>query len=360
MSFESQPSGSQPSESESSDHEPLASPSGESSPQESPNSECDEAVAAVHRLFGRLSEQIRKVFVGQEELVEGTLAALLCGGHVLIESVPGLGKTLFVKTLGRVLGCDFGRIQFTADLMPADVTGSLVFNAKTQEFEFRRGPIFTQLLLADEINRSPAKTHAALLQGMQERSVTIDRETYPLERPFLVLATQNPLESEGVYSLPEAQLDRFMFKLLLDYPAADEELQILKLHGRGETIEATVMDQLDPVAGPQDVLAAADQCGRVEVTEPLYEYVNQLVRKTRDWPGVYSGASPRAGLSLVLGARALAAIRGRDFATPDDVLDVWAPALRHRVLMTAEAEVEGARVDDVLAEIARSVEAPRE
>lgn len=320
----------------------------------------ENAVAEVHQLFGRISHEIRKVFIGQDELVEGALAALLSGGHLLIESVPGLGKTLFVKTLGRVLGCDFGRIQFTADLMPADVTGSLVFNSKNQEFEFRRGPIFTQLLLADEINRSPAKTHAALLQGMQERSVTIDRQTYPLGRPFLVLATQNPLESEGVYSLPEAQLDRFMFKLLLDYPAADEELGILKLHGRGEAVEAQVMQQLEPVARPEDVLAAADLCGRVEVADPLYDYINQLVRQTRNWPGVYAGASPRAGIALVLGARAIAAIRGRDFATPDDVMDVWAPALRHRLLLTAEAEVEGARVDDVLAEIARSVEAPRE
>lgn len=313
----------------------------------------------VFELYQRLTAEIRKLYVGQDELVEGALAALLAGGHVLIESVPGLGKTLFVRTLGRALGCSFGRIQFTADLMPADVTGSLVFNMKSQEFEFRRGPIFTQLLLADEINRSPAKTHAALLQGMQERAVTIDRRTYPLEKPFLVLATQNPLESEGVYSLPEAQLDRFMFKLLLDYPAAEQELDILKLHGRGEGADARLLEQVQAVATPEAVVRAAEVCGRVRIVDPLFGYINDLVRKTRDWPGLYAGASPRAGLAIVRGARALAALRGRDYATPDDVLDVWAPALRHRVVLTAEAEVEGTRVDDVLGEIARVVEAPR-
>jgi MoxR-like ATPase len=277
---------------------------------------------------------------------------------VLIESVPGLGKTIFVRALGRILGCKFGRIQFTADLMPSDLTGAPVFNMKTQEFHFRPGPVFTQLLLADEINRSPAKTHAALLEIMQEYHVTVERTTHKLVRPFLVLATQNPIESEGTYNLPEAQLDRFMFKILVDYPSAAEEATVLQMHSLQVDLDRR-LDDLKQVTSPEEVLATTQACGQVRVDEKLIHYINTLVRRTREWPQFHLGASPRAGLALVQGARTLAAFHGRDYAVPDDVVEIALPALRHRVILTAEAEVEGRRVDELLRELIATVEVPR-
>lgn len=312
----------------------------------------------VRRLYERVVREVRKIFVGQDELVLGTLTALFSGGHVLIESVPGLGKTLFVRTLGRVLGCKFNRIQFTADLMPSDITGSPIFDMKTQEFIFRPGPVFTNILLADEINRSPAKTHAALLEVMQEYSVTIERTRHKLDRPFLVLATQNPIESEGTYNLPEAQMDRFMFKLVMDYPLEEEEAQILMMHSVREDIDER-LESLEVVTNPREILEVTQRAGEVRVDPKLVNYINSLVRKTRNWPQILIGASPRAGLALMQGARTLAAFRGRDFAVPDDVVDLALPALRHRVILAPEAEVEGYRVDDVLREVIRSVEVPR-
>jgi len=309
-------------------------------------------------MFGRITAEIAKIFVGQDELVLGTLVALYSGGHVLIESVPGLGKTLFVRALGRVLGCRFGRIQFTADLMPSDITGSPIFNMKTQEFQFRPGPIFTQLLLADEINRSPAKTHAALLEIMQEYRVTVERTSHKIERPFLVMATQNPIEAEGTYNLPEAQLDRFMFKLLVDYPAADEEARILTMHGEQTELDDRLAT-LETVTGPEEILATLRQSGDVLVDQKLVDYINSLVRLTREWPQFHLGASPRAGIALMQGARTLAAFSGRDYAVPDDVVQLALPAMRHRVILSAEAEVEGHDVDELLADLIRSVEVPR-
>ena len=302
--------------------------------------------------------EVRKIFVGQNELVLGALVALFSGGHVLIEGVPGLGKTLFVRTLGRVLGCKFGRIQFTADLMPSDLTGSPIFDMKTQEFRFRPGPVFTQLLLADEINRSPAKTHAALLEIMQEYRVTIERTSHKLERPFLVLATQNPIESEGTYNLPEAQLDRFMFKIVADYPSQAEEAEILKMH-RQEVDFDERLQTLETVTSPPEILGISRQCAEVRIDDKLIDYINRLVRKTRQWAQFHMGASPRAGISLIQGARTLAAFCGRDYAVPDDVVQLVLPALRHRVILTAEAEVEGRQVDELLSELVRSVEIPR-
>ncbi len=318
----------------------------------------DPSVQPIQQLFGRISAELRKLFVGQDELVLGTLVALFSSGHVLIESVPGLGKTLFVRALGRVLGCKFGRIQFTADLMPSDLTGAPVFNMKTQEFHFRPGPVFTQLLLADEINRSPAKTHAALLEIMQEYHVTIERETHQLQRPFLVLATQNPIESEGTYNLPEAQLDRFMFKILVDYPSAEEEAQILKLHSQQIDIDQRLAG-LAIVSSPEEVVAATQACGQVRVDDKLVNYVNMLVRRTREWPQFHLGASTRAGLAIMQAARTLAAFHGRAYAVPDDVVEIAPLALRHRVILSAEAEVEGHNVDELLQELIRSVEVPR-
>jgi MoxR-like ATPase len=315
--------------------------------------------APIQQLFDRVRNEIGKIYVGQEELVLGTLVALFSGGHVLIESVPGLGKTLFVRTLGRVLGCQFGRIQFTADLMPSDITGAPIFDMKTQEFRFRPGPVFTQLLLADEINRSPAKTHAALLEIMQEYRVTVDGVSHPIERPFLVLATQNPIESEGTYNLPEAQLDRFMFKLVADYPSNDEESEILKLHVRHADLDRKLTEELETVASPAEILSVASQCSQIRIDDRLIDYINRIVRLTRGWPQFHLGASPRAGIALVQGARTLAAFHGRDYAVPDDVVQIALPALRHRVILTAEAEVEGHRVDEMLTELIRSVEVPR-
>ena len=313
----------------------------------------------TRRLFDRITGEISKVFIGQQELVLGSLVALFSSGHVLIESVPGLGKTLFVRTLGRVLGCHFGRIQFTADLMPSDITGAPIFDMKNQEFRFRPGPVFTQLLLADEINRSPAKTHAALLEIMQEYRVTIDGKSHELTRPFLVLATQNPIESEGTYNLPEAQLDRFMFKLVADYPRADEEARILEMHSLQIDLNERLMSQVSPVTTPEEIMRITRANSDIRVDPRLIDYINKLVRLTRRWPQFHMGASPRAGIALMQSARTLAAFAGRDYAVPDDVVQLTRPALRHRVILTAEAEVEGRSVDELLTELIRSVDVPR-
>ncbi len=317
-----------------------------------------EPVSPTHKLFERVVGEVEKIFVGQAELVLGSLVALFSSGHVLIESVPGLGKTLFVRTLGRVLGCRFGRIQFTADLMPSDITGAPIFDMKTQEFRFIPGPVFTQLLLADEINRSPAKTHAALLEIMQEFRVTVERTSHAIERPFLVMATQNPVEAEGTYNLPEAQLDRFMFKLVVNYPSSEEESRILAMHSTQVDLDQR-LGELQTVTCPEEIMQIARQNSNVLVDPRLLNYINTLVRLTRQWPQFHMGASPRAGLALVQGARTLAAFHGRDYAVPDDVVELALPALRHRVILSAEAEVEGRTADELLGEMIRSVEVPR-
>jgi MoxR-like ATPase len=315
--------------------------------------------AAVRETIDRLLAEAAKVYVGQEEFVRLSLAALFAGGHVLIESVPGLGKTLLVRILGETLGCRFGRIQFTADLMPSDITGQPVFDARTQEFRFRPGPVFTHILLADEINRSPAKTHAALLEIMQEGRVTVDGTTHPIEPPFLVLATQNPVESEGTYNLPEAQLDRFLFKLVIDYPQPAEEDAILRLHCRPERVEQQVETAIRPLLDPARVIAVQDLCRQVRVDDRVIGYVNAIVRKTRAWPAFTLGASPRAGIALVSGARVLAAFAGRSYVVPDDVTDLVFPALRHRVILSPEAEVSGETTDGALAALLKTIEVPR-
>jgi len=311
------------------------------------------------RLYDSALAEIKKVFVGQDELVNVAMVSLFSGGHLLIEGVPGLGKTLFVRTLGRVLGCQFGRIQFTADLMPSDVTGAPIFDMKEQDFRFRPGPVFTQLLLADEINRSPAKTHAALLEIMQEARVTIDGISHTVPKPFLVLATQNPLESEGTYSLPEAQLDRFMFKAIVSYPEEEEEARVLELHSRQVDFGTILEREVKQVADAETILQVIENNSRIRIEPQLLKYINRIVRATRTWPTFHLGASPRAGIALVQGARTLAAFRGRDFAVPDDVVEIALPALRHRVVLNAEAEVEGIGVDAELTSLLRSIEVPR-
>ncbi|TWT69169.1 AAA family ATPase [Crateriforma conspicua] len=323
-------------------------------------SESDPRFIQIKDLYERITREVSKLYVGQDELVLGTLTALFSGGHVLIESVPGLGKTLFVRTLGRILGCDFGRVQFTADLMPSDITGAPVFDMQNNEFRFRPGPIFTQLLLADEINRSPAKTHAALLEIMQEYRVTVDGTSHVVPRPFLVLATQNPLESEGTYNLPEAQLDRFMFKLRVNYPSAAEEADILRMHSRQIDLNQRLEQEIEVVTNPDEVQQTIQLCGQVRVEDKLVDYINELVRATRSWPAFHIGASPRAGLSLMQAARTLAALAGRDFAVPDDVAEVILPTLRHRVQLTAEAEIEGRTTDEELQAMTRGIEVPRD
>lgn len=314
----------------------------------------------VEKLYRAISDEVAKLFVGQEELVLGTMTALFSGGHVLIESVPGLGKTLFVRTLGRVLGCQFGRIQFTADLMPSDITGAPVFDMQKSEFRFRPGPVFTQLLLADEINRSPAKTHAALLEIMQEYRVTIDGHSHVVPQPFLVMATQNPLESEGTYNLPEAQLDRFMFMLKVDYPSAAQEAEILKMHSARVDLNQRLENEVGTITDPETIQQMISLCGKVNVEESLVDYINKIVRATRTWPAFHMGASPRAGLALMQCARTLAAFNGRDFAVPDDVVEVAIPALRHRVQLSAEGEIEGRNVDEELQSLIRGIEVPRD
>ncbi len=310
-------------------------------------------------LFTTISSELHKIFVGQDELVLSTLVALFSGGHVLIESLPGMGKTLFVRALGRVLNCQFGRIQFTADLMPSDITGAPLLDMRTSEFRFRPGPVFTQLLLADEINRAPAKTHAALLEIMQEYRVTVDGTSHQLQRPFLVMATQNPIESEGTYNLPEAQLDRFMFKVVVGYPNEVEESRILMLHSQQIDLNQRMEAELQPITNPEEILSVIKNNALIRVEPQLVQYINRIVRQTRNWPSFHLGASPRAGLALVQGARTLAAFRGRDFAIPDDVVDIALPALRHRVIMNAEAEVEGLKVDNELLQLLKSIEVPK-
>lgn len=303
--------------------------------------------------------EVGKVYVGQTDFVRLTLIALVAGGHVLIESVPGLGKTLLVRLLGQILGCQFGRIQFTADLMPSDITGQPVFDARTQDFRFRQGPVFTQILLADEINRSPAKTHAALLEIMQERHVTVDGVTYPLTPPFLVLATQNPVESEGTYNLPEAQLDRFMFKLMVDYPTPKEEEDILRLHCRKEFLEKPVDQQVATLLDAARIGQIQALCQDVLVDDKIINYISRVVRKTRDWSSFYMGASPRAGIAILNACRVQAAFSGRSYVIPDDVMDLAIPALRHRVILSPEAEVEGETTDHSLVSMLKTIEVPR-
>lgn len=324
-----------------------------------PSEQSDTAFASTRDLFNKMRFEIGKVYVGQDELVISTLIALFSGGHVLLESVPGLGKTLFVRTLGKALGCKFGRIQFTADLMPSDITGAPLLDMKTQEFRFRPGPVFTQFLLADEINRAPAKTHAALLETMQEFRVTVDGVSHLVPRPFLVMATQNPIESEGTYSLPEAQLDRFMFKAIIDYPDETEESRILEQHSLQVDLNTMLEQEVKQVANPEIILATIAKNATVRIEPKLLQYINRIVRKTRDWPTFHMGASPRAGIALMQGARTLAAFRGRDYAVPDDVVEIALPALRHRVVLTAEAEVEGQTIDEQLQMLIRNIEVPR-
>ncbi|MFL6284364.1 MAG: AAA family ATPase [Pyrinomonadaceae bacterium] len=303
--------------------------------------------------------ELGKVIVGQGEVIEQVLVALLAEGHALIEGVPGTAKTLLVKTLARIVGAEFGRIQFTPDLMPSDITGTNVFNTATSSFSLRRGPVFTDVLLADEINRTPPKTQAALLEAMEERQVTIDGEPQPLSPLFTVFATENPIEYEGTYPLPEAQLDRFLLKIVVNYPTAAEELRVIGNWDEG--FNARRLDQIDirPLPDHESLMRCRAEVHAARTQGGVRAYLVDIVRRTREHPSVAYGASPRASVALLLCSKALAAMRGRDFATPDDVRDIARPVLRHRISLRAEAELDGATEDAVITDILNTVEVPR-
>ena len=317
-------------------------------------------VQRVAEVFDKAKQEIGKVIVGQKDLVEGTLVALFAEGSLLLEGAPGLGKTLLVNVLSRTVSCHFKRVQFTPDLMPSDLTGHSIYNLKEQEFDFRAGPIFTNLLLADEINRSPPKTQSALLEAMQERQVTVDGKTYRLPQPFLVLATQNPLEHEGTYPLPEAQVDRFMFKLLVDYPTPEEETDILNHYMEGKDPRDLASYGLEPVVSASEIVDIQKAAAGVLVEGPIRQYITELVSQTRNWHSVAVGASPRASVNLLVASRVLAATRGRDFVIPDDVKELAPDVLRHRLRLVGESEMEGETADRVITQILESVKAPRQ
>ncbi|WP_430782337.1 AAA family ATPase [Actinoplanes sp. G11-F43] len=309
--------------------------------------------------LGRLRAEVGKAVVGQDAVVGGVLVALLCGGHVLLEGVPGVAKTLLIRALSTALDLDTKRVQFTPDLMPGDVTGSLIYDAHTGAFNFRAGPVFTNLLLADEINRTPPKTQAALLEAMEERQVTVDGIPRQLPQPFLVAATQNPIEYEGTYPLPEAQLDRFLLKLSVPLPQRDEELDILRAHHRGFDPRDLKAAGVGPVAGPADLIAGRYAVQRVDVTDTVLTYIVDLCRATRVAPALELGASPRGATALLAVSKANAWLHGRDYVLPDDVKAYTVPTLRHRVRLRADAELDGATVEGVLASVLAAVPAPR-
>jgi len=302
-----------------------------------------------------IKENVARVIIGKDDVIELCLVALLCEGHVLLEDVPGIGKTTLAKALARSIGCSFKRIQFTPDLLPSDVTGILYFNQKKQEFEFRQGPIMAQVVLADEINRATPRTQSALLEAMQERQVTVDVETMPLPRPFVVLATQNPIELEGTFPLPEAQIDRFLMKVALGYPSEPDENAILLRYERGDPLET-----LGPVVQATDLLAMQQQIKEVLVEESVRDYVVKVVRATREHAAVELGVSPRGTLALYKTAQALAALRDRQFVIPDDVKYLAPPVLTHRIIISPQTRLRGRRPEEVMAEIVETVPVPVE
>ena len=312
----------------------------------------------VSQVLAHGRRELAKVIVGQGELIDQCLLTLLCGGHALLEGVPGIAKTLVVKCFGRLFQLKFRRVQCTSDLMPADIIGSNVLNLSTSTFSLHEGPLFTDMLLADEINRMPPRTQAALLEAMEERQITIDGATHPLSEFFTVFATQNPIEFEGTYPLPEAQLDRFHLKIKVDYPEQDQEVAILENHHRG--FDAHNLDDANLAAAPPTWLAdARKEVRTTRVETALFRYITEIVRRTRDWPALSMGASPRAAINLLAVAKAVAALEDRDYLIPDDVKSATLPVLRHRVMMKPEAELEGLNSDQVLKEIVGTVEVPK-
>ena len=313
----------------------------------------------LHQQVQALRSEIERAFIGQANVVDDIVVALLTAGHVLLEGVPGLGKTLLVKSMSKAIGGEFSRIQFTPDLMPSDVSGHAVYDPKTETFRIRRGPVFTNLLLADEINRAPAKTQAALLEVMQENQVTIEGKSAQLAPPFMAVATQNPVEHEGTYPLPEAQLDRFLFKVLIDYPDHDAEKKIVTAVTSERIGDALYVEDIRTVMSCADVIAAQKLVAKTRLDEVVLDYAVRIVRQTRQASGIRMGAGPRGSISIVRAARASAVLAGRDFVTPDDIRKVAVPALRHRIALAPELEIEAYRPDDILKDILESVDAPR-
>ena len=317
-------------------------------------------LADATQLAQDIEHHLNQVLIGQQQVVREVLIALVSGGHVLIEGVPGLGKTLLVRSLGKVLELDFNRIQFTPDLMPTDVTGHAMYDQKSEQFRIRRGPAFTQLLLADEINRAPAKTQAALLEVMQERQITIEDKAFTLNEPYMVLATQNPLDQEGTYPLPEAELDRFLFKVLIDYPDHADETRLVNMVLDG-TIRASLdVESLSPVTDAAGLKAMKALSDSVLIDDEVLDYALRIVRATRDFSGLSHGASPRASIALARASRVQALFEGRDFVTPDDVQQVARPVLRHRIQLSADAEIEGQTPETALGRLLEQVEAPKQ
>lgn len=311
------------------------------------------------QLAQTLRAELRKAVIGQSAVIDDVLTALIAGGHVLVEGVPGLGKTLLVRALARCFGGEFARIQFTPDLMPSDVTGHAVYDMQSEQFKLRKGPVFTNLLLADEINRAPAKTQAALLEVMQERQVTLEGRALPVQLPFIVLATMNPIEQEGTYPLPEAELDRFMLKLRMDYPQQDEELNMVRQVTRSAKADMLEVSPLRTLLQAKDVLALQKIASDLPLDDQVLDYAVRLARATRSWPGLAMGAGPRASIALVRGARARALLRGGDFVLPDDIKSCALAVLRHRVRLVPELDIEGLSVDQVLQQLLDQVPAPR-
>lgn len=304
-----------------------------------------------------IKAQLSKIIIGQEDFIELLIVSLLANGHVLIEGVPGIAKTITAKLFAKTLLTDFSRIQFTPDLMPSDVLGTSILNMKTSEFEFKKGPIFSNVILIDEINRAPAKTQAALFEVMEERQITMDGERHIMKYPFMVLATQNPVEQEGTYALPEAQLDRFLFKIKVGYPNLEEEIKILKTHHARKN--AIPDDTIEGVISPEALKTFRSQVQEILIEDKIFNYIAQLVDKTRNHPHLFLGGSPRASLAIMNASKAFAAINGRDFVTPDDVKKALAPVLRHRIILSPEREMEGMTPESVIDLISQSIEIPR-
>ena len=314
-------------------------------------------LSKIKDTYEKIKSEMGKAIVGQDSLIDFLIVALFTDGHVLLEGNPGLAKTLTARCLAKVIKTDFSRIQFTPDLMPTDITGTMIYNSKISDFEFKKGPIFSNIILIDEINRAPAKTQAALFESMEEHQVTVDGKRHVLDNPFMVLATQNPIEHEGTYNLPEAQLDRFLFKIIIDYPSLEEEVEILMM--KQELKETLNIDKVESIINTDTLNEIRKQVSEVVVKKELLQYIAKLISATREHPSLYIGASPRASVNVLNASKALAAISGRDFITPDDIKEVILPVLNHRISLTPEKEMEGQTTKSVLTTIFQQIEVPR-
>jgi MoxR-like ATPase len=314
-------------------------------------------LTALNESIKQIRQEIGKVIVGQEHMIDLLVTAILADGHVLIEGVPGVAKTLTAKLLSKVISVRFSRIQFTPDLMPSDVLGTSIFNVKKSEFEFKAGPIFSNIVLIDEINRAPAKTQSALFEAMEERQVTVDGQTYKLEAPYIVVATQNPIEHEGTYRLPEAQLDRFLFKIEVDYPNLDQEIAIILGHHQRKGVQP--VGEVKPVLSAEEIKAYRQLVQQIHLEGNVIGYIGKIIHETRNNSSLFLGASPRASVAILNGSKAYAALNGRDFVTPEDIKFIAAPVLRHRVMLTPDKEMEGVTADQVIKQIIDKIEVPR-